>query len=313
MTVCGPVAVGDLGITSMHEHILFDSVREYRMEGLFNNVPLAIEELQRFRAAGGGTVVDLTNASLGRAPQALQHISQQTGLHIVLGCGLYRQQYFDQAWVDRVSTDELAGLIVRELTEGIGDTGVRPGIIGEIGCDQFPTAQEERSFRAAARAQLATGVTISTHAARWPVGLPQLDILQSEGVDPERVIIGHCDTVASTEWRGPQDVLAYHLELARRGAFVQFDTVRPTPAHELQLRVDYVCHLLEKGHGHQILLGSDVCKRPHLHAYGGGGYDFLLTGFVPRLLSAGVSQREIDMLVRANPRRALTGLPYAKE
>jgi phosphotriesterase-related protein len=307
MTVGGPVAPDELGVTLMHEHILLDMVREFRLVGLLNDVPLASDELMYFSNAGGRTVVDVTNASLGREPAALRTISERTGLHIVLGCGLYRQQYFDRDWVDRTSTDEIAAWIVRDLTEGINGTEVRAGIIGEIGCDEMMTAQEERSFRAAARAQLATGVAVSTHAARWPVGLPQLDLLESEGVDPQRVIIGHCDTVSSVSWEDPDDILFYHLELARRGAYVQFDTIRPTYEHEVKARIRYICHLLSEGHGAQILLGHDTARRPLLKTYGGGGYDYILTGFVPRLLEVGVSQKEITMMLVDNPRRALSG------
>lgn len=307
MTVLGPVAPDNLGVTLMHEHILLDMVREFRLIGLLNDVPLAADELMHFKDAGGGTVVDVTNASLGREPAALQTISERTGLHIVLGCGLYRQQYFDREWVDRTNTDDIAAWIVRDLTEGIDDTGIRAGIIGEVGCDEMITAQEERSFRAAARAQMATGVAISTHAARWPVGIPQLDLLESEGVDPQRVIIGHCDTVASNSWLKSDDILDYHLELARRGAYVQFDTIRPTYEHEIRARVRYVGHLLEEGHGTQILLGHDTARRPLLKAYGGGGYDYILTGFVPQLLEAGVSKEEVTMMLVDNPRRALSG------
>jgi phosphotriesterase-related protein len=102
-------------------------------------------------------VVDVTNASLGRHPRTLQALSEQVGLNIVLGAGLYRHQYFDTAWVDRTNTDTLAEWIVRDLTVGIGDTGIRAGIIGEIACDVWITAQEERVFRAAARAHKKTG------------------------------------------------------------------------------------------------------------------------------------------------------------
>lgn len=307
MTVRGPVPASELGRTIMHEHILLDMMREFRLEGLLNNVPLAVAELERFRAAGGRTVVDLTNASMGRAPEALRSISERTGLNIVLGCGLYRQPYFDREWVDRTSTDALAAWIARDITEGIDGTGVRAGIIGEVACDERPTAQEERSFRAAARAQRATGVSISTHAARWPVGLVQLDLLEEEGVDPGRVIIGHCDTVASVSWSSIDDALAYHEEIARRGAYVQFDTIRPGPAFELEARVRYVCNLLQKGHARRILVSHDIFRRPLLSAYGGGGYDFILTEFVPRLLAAGASQQELDTILVENPRRALTG------
>lgn len=306
-TVRGPIPAGQLGVTLTHEHIFIDLLREFRGDGLLNDPVLAARELGRFRQAGGTTVVDVTNASLGRHPRTLRAISEQVGIHVVLGAGLYRHQYFDAAWVDRAGTEALADWIVRDLTVGIDDTGIRAGIIGEIACDQWITAQEERVFRAAARAHRKTGVTITTHAARWPVGLAQLDLLAEEGVDLRRVIVGHCDTVNSAEWTSAGSVMEYHEALARRGAYVQFDTIRRGSEHDLERRVAYTCHLLRNGYGRQVLLSHDVCLRSHLRAHGGGGYDFLLTDFVPRLRSAGVSAEEVHLLTVENPRRALTG------
>jgi len=306
-TVCGPIAVEKLGVTLMHEHIFINLLREFRGDGLLNDATLAVRELSRFRQAGGATVVDVTNASLGRHPKTLQAISERSGVNIVLGSGLYRHQYFDAAWVDRTSTDALAEWIVRDLTIGIDDTGIRAGIIGEIACDEWITAQEERVFRAAARAHKKTGVTITTHAARWPIGLAQLDLLAEEGVDLRRVIIGHCDTVNSTEWTSSAQVMEYHEALARRGAYVQFDTIRRGHEHEMDIRLAYTRNLIEKGHAGQILLSHDVCQRSHLRAHGGGGYDFLLTDFLPRLQSLGVSAEVLGIITVDNPRRALGG------
>jgi predicted metal-dependent phosphotriesterase family hydrolase len=307
VTVRGPIPAGQLGVTLTHEHIFINLLREFRGDGLLNDGPLAARELTRFREAGGTTVVDVTNASLGRHPRTLQALSEQVGINIVLGAGLYRHQYFDAAWVDRMSTDAMAEWIVRDLTVGIADTGIRAGIIGEIACDEWITAQEERVFRAAARAHKKTGVTITTHAARWPIGLAQLDLLAEEGVDLRRVIVGHCDTVNSADWTGPADVMQYHEALARRGAYVQFDTIRKGPEHEIDIRLTYTRNLIQKGHADQILLSHDVCLRSHLRAHGGGGYDFLLTDFLPRLQSSGVSAETVRGITRDNPRRALTG------
>ncbi len=110
-----------------------------------------------------------------------------------MGTGWYRDPFLDRQYFETHSTDEIAADIVRDIEVGVADTGVRAGVIGEIACDRVITPAEERSFRAAARAHLRTGATISTHAARWPIGHAQLDILCQEGVDPGRVIIGHSE------------------------------------------------------------------------------------------------------------------------
>lgn len=296
-TVRGPIDAGELGITLPHEHIFIDLLREVRTDGLLNDPQLMAEELERFRMAGGRTVVDCTNVGLARDPLALRRMAVKTGLNIIMGSGHYREPYIDRAWMDRHSVDEVAGLIVRDIEEGADGTDVRAGIIGEIGCDRYITTAEERSFRAAARAHLRTGVTITTHAARWPVGLPQLELLRSEGVDCRRVIVGHCDLVPSTD---------YHEAIAAAGAFVQFDTIRGETEYDTERRIGYVLNMVRKGLIRHVLLSHDVCRRSHLAALGGCGYIYLLTSFLPRLREAGLSQEQIEQMTVENPRRALT-------
>ena len=191
MTVTGPVPISDLGFTLPHEHIFANQVREYRGNGLLNDEALAILEIEKLIGSGGRTLIDCTIDEVARDPLALQRVSKATGLNIVMGCGHYRDPYLDNNWFDKNAPDAIAEIIVRDLMEGVDDTGVRSGIIGEIGADKwYISAAEERSFRAAARAHHKTGITITTHAARWPVGLPQLDLLAEENVDPRRVISG---------------------------------------------------------------------------------------------------------------------------
>ncbi len=300
-TVRGPVAADALGMILPHEHIFINLLREYRANGLLDDPELMAAELARFAAAGGRTVVDCTTRELGRAPRRLAAMSERTGLHIVMGCGHYRNPYLDREAIDRLSVDALAQAIVDEVEHGVDGTGIRPGIIGEVGCDgPHIAAVEERTLRAAARAQIASGLTLTTHAARWPVGLPQLDLFAAEGVDPRRVVIGHCDMVPDP---------AYHLEIARRGAFVQFDTINGHVEHEIERRIRAVCALAAAGHLDQVLLSHDVCLASDLAASGSGGYGFIAAAFLPRLRAAGLSADDCRRLVEDNPRRALTGRP----
>lgn len=299
MTVLGPVPADELGITLPHEHLQCDLARVTgRREEQLSDIDLAVAEVKRFRTAGGATVVDVTNRHLGRDPVALQMISRATGLHIVMGCGWYREPFYDREVFEK-TTDQLADDIVAEVTRGVGDSGVRPGIIGEIGCDlHYVSPAEERSFRAAARAHQRTGLTITTHALRAPVGLAQLDLLTEERVDPSRVIVGHADTYPHPN---------YHDAVATRGAWVQFDTVRGVHEFEIEKRIRLVKEVIARGHLRRLLLSHDVCVPAHLRAYGGGGYDYLLTEFIPRLLGAGVAQEQIHTLTVENPRAALSG------
>lgn len=301
MTVRGPVPADALGVVLPHEHLFSDLLVEYRSAGLLDDEPLAVTELARYAAAGGGTLVDLTTTEIGRDPAALRRVSEATGVHVVMGCGHYREPYLDRAWFDRTPVQEIAAGLVAEIRDGVGPERVRPGIIGEIGCDLgHLSAVEERSFRAAARAHLETGLTISTHAARRPVGLAQLAVLEHEGVDPARVVVGHCDTVP---------LPAYHLELARRGCFVELDGFGSDGAYYEERALGYVERLADAGHLGQVLLSHDVFLPGHLHAHGGTGYDHLLVRVVPALRARGFTEAEVRSLLVDNPRRALTGLP----
>ena len=296
----GPVPAGELGVVLPHEHVFIDLVREYRGSGLLNDEHLARQELAALRAAGGGTLVDLTLDEIGRDPAALRRASEATGISIVMGCGHYRDPYLDRGWFDRTAVDAIADVLVRDITEGVRGTGIRAGIIGEIGSDRgYISAAEERSFRAAARAHRQTGLTISTHAARWPVGTAQLGLLAEEGVDPRRVIVGHTDSVP---------VPGYHLALVRQGCYVSFDSIGTGSRYDTERAVGYVLELVRAGFGEQILLSQDVCLRDHLQACGGCGYAYLLTGFLPMLTAAGLDPEQVRSFVTSNPRAALTGV-----
>jgi predicted metal-dependent phosphotriesterase family hydrolase len=323
MTVSGLIASDAMGITLPHEHVFCNILRENRETGLLNDEPLLVEEMAVFRAQGGSTLWDVSSYELTvgtvvepvlaamqsvatgtRGPtglEALRRVARATDLNIVVGTGHYRDPYLDKQWFDMSSPDAIAERMVGDIVDGFPGSDVRAGIIGEIGADRwYISAAEERSFRAAARAHGETGVTITTHAARWPVGLQQLDLLESEGVPPERVIIGHCDTVNQPE---------YHVELARRGAYVQFDTIRRN-VRGTQQRISLVDNMIRHGHIDRLLLSQDVCLTSHLQAGGGGGYGWILTDFVPRLRAdLKLGDEEIETIMVQNPRRALTGEP----
>lgn len=309
MTVRGPISAEGLGITAMHEHLLIDVFRVNRLSDyLVNDEEMAIEELLFFKEAGGRTLVDVTTPDLGRNPVALQRISAATGVHVVMGCGWYRQPFYSEA-IDRITVNAIADQIVRDITEGVDDTGVRAGIIGEIGSDKsYVSAQEERVFRAAARAQKRTGLTITTHTSFSPVGLQQLDILEEEGADLRRVVVGHCDTYLFRD---------YHEAILRRGAYVEFDGVGGSNDSRISAirggasvdpeakRVKHLVGLIRQGHTSQMVLSGNVGRKSYWHAYGGIGYDYCLREFLPKLREAGVSEEEIHTLIVENPRRIL--------
>ena len=307
-TVRGAIPPADLGFTLPHEHT---KVSLWHIQGrwdyweLIGEEPRILEELGAYTAAGGRALVDLTLDGIGRDLPRLARISEATKLHIIGGSGWYRTAYYPpEARIDHRTADDLADEIVREFTDGVpGPNGpVRPGIIGEIGTDKpWVTAQEERVFRAAARAAKRTGAAITTHAVQSDVGLAQLAILEDEGLDPARIVIGHCDSYPRIEhWR----------EIVRRGATVEADflgmSFTPLERAGEPKVIELLKQLIDEGFASQIMLSQDVCHDSQLLSYGGNGYTYLQKTFLPRLLAAGVDQQTIEQITVKNPARILT-------
>ena len=308
MTVKGPMSPGQLGLTSIHEHVFCDLTRDSPGAArILNNPDLAYRELMGFKEAGGTTIVDQTTGGLRghdnhiltvQHALAIREMAERTGLNIVLGAGWYREIYYEDR-LYRTKTNDIADELVRDIEVGIDGTEVRAGILGEIGAHfTWVSPVEERVFRAAARAHKQTGVTIATHAYLWSVGLDQLDILENEGVEPRRVIIGHCQSHPYHE---------YHAEIARRGAFVAFDRMGATDeyTHETDLRL--IKQMLDAGLARHVLLGHDVCTRPDYVVFGGKGYGYIPGQMREEMREIGVTDEQYDQMTVDNPRRALTG------
>ncbi|HEY7940931.1 MAG TPA: hypothetical protein VID25_03215 [Candidatus Limnocylindrales bacterium] len=305
-TVRGPVAPGEVGFTLPHEHtrcVLWHIPARWDYWQLTGEDEVIGPELARFRDAGGTCLVDVTLPAIGRDPRRLLRLSEATGLHVVMGCGWYRDAYYPAADdIDRRTVEELADRLVAEATDGVDGTGIRPGIIGEIGTDKpWLTAREERVHRAVARAARRTGLAITTHAVMSDVGLAQLRIFEEEGADPSRVVIGHADSYPD---------LAHYLALIGRGASIEFDFLGMSftaqeRAGEPRV-IALVLELLSRGHAGQLLFSQDVCHDGQLSSFGGHGYTYLQQTFLPRLAAAGVDAGTLQTITVDNPRRLLS-------
>lgn len=298
-TVLGEVSPADLGWTLPHEHLLSDIYVKFQphREYMLFDLDLACVELAKFGAAGGSTLVDVTTNDIGRAPLRLREIARRTGVNIVMGTGRYREPFYESALWEK-TTQAVAEEMIHEIERGTED-GIRAGIIGEIGVhERHVSPVEERVHRAAARAQVRTGVALTTHSIASTIGLAQLDIFEEEGVDLRRVVIGHSDTYPDPD---------YHRALIRRHAFVEFDTIRGVSEYETARQVRLITQLVDDGHITQILLSQDVCTTPHLTAYGGSGYAYLISTFTERLQQAGLAQEQLEQIFVLNPKRMLSG------
>jgi predicted metal-dependent phosphotriesterase family hydrolase len=305
MTVSGPIPPEKLGFTLPHEHTgisLWHIANRWDYWELIPDEDIIIEELRDYRRRGGGTLVDLTPPGVGRDPDRLRRFASASGVNIVMGTGWYREAYYPpEALIDRRSVDDLATEMVDELEHGVGASGIRPGIIGEIGTDKpWVSAREERVHRAAARAAKRTGMAITTHGVQSDVGLAQLRIFTEEGVDPARVVIGHADSYHN---------LDFYLSVIAAGANLQFDFLghRFNVEEALEPRlVETIVELLERGFADQLLLSQDVCHDRQLKANGGFGYVYLQQHFLPTLRTAAVGEGEIRQMTIDNPARILS-------
>ena len=337
MTVSGPIALGDLGITLMHEHIVLDAsswwhcpscakrmhlaeqklamniLGELRMDPFVNkdncsldDQALAVSELLQFKELGGMTVVDPTNVGIGRNPQALLEISQQTGLNIVMGAGFYLEASHPQRVKDIDST-AIAEEIIAEAEHGVADSNIRIGIIGEIGISADFTAAEEKVLRGAARAAVSTQLPLSVHLPGWERHAHRvLDVAEQEGCTPKQVVLCHMNPSYEDK--------TYQRELAQRGAFLEYDMIGMDFFYaDQQAQCPYdednakaIRALIDDGYIEQLLLSQDVFLKMMLTHYGGFGYGYILRHFVPRLKRHGVSDEQIKILLQDNPRRVFS-------
>ena len=297
MTVRGPVAPEDLGHTQMHEHIFTDlSWPRHRWLALpITDEVQMTEEVRLYREAGGGTLVDPTLEHIGRDPEKLRRVSESAGVHVVMGTGFYREPYYPE-FVNKWTTQRLADYMINEIENGVGGTGVRPGVIGEIGLDKaWVQGVEERVLRAAARAQVATGLPITTHTTMY-MAPAFLEIFQEEGAAADRVILGHLDGVLE------MDALE---QAAATGAYLEFDLIGLEWINTDKRRAEFLAELVRRGFQDRLLLAQDMPARPRLKTNGGHGYQHLIENFLPMLRAEGVGEEAIHAMTRSNPARVL--------
>ncbi|MFJ9625017.1 phosphotriesterase [Streptomyces sp. NPDC101181] len=302
-TVTGELATGAVrGPVLPHEHLVLDLDRAGDGAAVLHperHGTSVIGELNGLRERFGlSLVVELTCRGMGRDVRALARVSREAGVPVVAATGWYYEP-FHTPDVESADVDRLTALLVREIEEGVGTTGVRPGVLGEIGSHgDVPTPSETKVLRAAGRAAIATGLSLATHAQLGRGGLAQLDLLTGEGLPAGRICVGHQDLLADP---------GVHRELAERGAYVAFDTVGKESYQSDATRLRLLSALVEAGHGDRALLSCDISRHGYLRGEGGQGYGHLFEEFLPAFRAAGADEDLIDLLTRRNPLRFLTG------
>ena len=301
-TVLGPLDVSKLGFTLSHEHVCFIP------HEVFSDRTAAaarmVDKLKEAKAAGVDTIIDLTPSDAWRDVRFGQEVARRSGMQIVVCTGFrFAPESYKVQTVEQISES-----YIREIEQGIEDTGIKAGVIKVAAVAAAVTPAEEKGFRAAARASKATGVPIETHTdAGNRGGETQADVFEAEGVNPARVSLGHSDDTKDVN---------YLIGLAKRGYTVGIDHVfygatkpakrQPDYVKYLrqipwQQRAGYVKQLIDAGFGDKIFLSNDwELEREEISP---DGFLFNTRKTIPYLKQLGVSQREIHAITVDNPRR----------
>ncbi|HIH5775875.1 phosphotriesterase-related protein [Citrobacter werkmanii] len=281
------------GYTWVHEHLHIDlSGFKNNLDCRLDQYDLICQEMKDLRALGVSNIIEMTNRYMGRNPQFMLGLMRDTGINVMACTGYYQDAFFPEHVATR-SVEQLAQEMIDEIIIGIDGTELQAGIIAEIGSSEgVITPLEEKVFIAAARAHNETGRPISTHTSFSTMGLEQLTLLRTYGVDLSRVTVGHCDL---------KDNLDNILRMIDLGAYVQFDTIGKNSYYPDEKRIGMLHALRNRGLLNRVMLSMDITRRSHLKANGGNGYDYLLTTFIPQLRQSGFSQADVDTMLRDNP------------
>ena len=344
-TVTGDIPVEALGITLTHEHLFMDLRNQFTEPSdpdrrrhsrepvakahlallarnpyalvdnlVLDSVDTAVDELLRFRAAGGRSVVECTSRSLGRDPGKLREVADRTGLNVVAGAGYYTQDTHPPDMPTR-AVEAIADEIIADLTVGMDGTDARAGVIGEIGTSAELHPDERKNLLAAAIAQRAFPTAVHVHTYPWTrEATTAADVLIDAGVDPAKIVIDHLDVDIDQP---------YIEELLRRGVTAEFDCFAKEypldtsdeafaagPFATDAARIDVLIDLLDKGYATQLTIATDICFKTLLTAHGGRGYAYIVEGVVPMLEARGADRATIDTLLVGNPAR-LYAVPSA--
>ncbi|MBK7950280.1 MAG: phosphotriesterase-related protein [Deltaproteobacteria bacterium] len=317
-TASGTTTTAELGRTLMHEHLVIgypgaESHSTRPGPSRSEQVKICVDRIEKLKALGYSSLIDPCPSDLGRDPELAAKVGQATGFHIVIATGLYKQSeggfpywHFRSNFGPQVDT--MAELFIRELTEGIGSTGIRAGIIKVASGPGQITDYEKTILLAAAKASLATGAPITTHTDQGTMGDEQQRILTGAGVPASRIVIGHsCGT----------DDHAYHMGIARGGSYLGFDRFGIDALFPDAKRVASLVKLIRAGAGDRVVVSHDSvwCWKgepipfERMSALSADAFDptFFSRKIIPQLREAGIADEAIEALLVANPRRLFEG------
>jgi phosphotriesterase-related protein len=307
-TLTGDVPPTSLGRTLIHEHLSVDwgemlgrpKVLDFEYDAMADRM---VGKLQAASAAGIGAMVECTPIGCGRYLDLFKDVAKRSPVKIIGSTGFFHESWCPMHPIARVMDIEMmADLFSREITEGMGDTLIKAGMIKCATGEGRISEKEAQVLRAAARAHQATGCPIITHTTNG-MGLEQLDIFESEGVQPEEVIVSHIGF--------EKDPLDYSERMLRRGANISFDRIGMKAFFEDEHWVEIVGHALKKGYVRQTMISHDAAVSVYGLEIASGknvfdDYTYIPRIFLPKLQAeAGVTDEQISILLEENPQRVL--------
>ena len=279
------------GYTLMHEHMSIDLSPGDIGTGSFD---LLCKDLKEAYGYGVRNIVDMTNQSMGRAPGHVKRLMEETGMNIIMSTGHYLEKFIDPDIMDR-TPENIAEEAVRDLTQGIDGSDMKAGVIGEIAwCHEGPLEKELRSWEGMCIAAQRTGAIVSTHPSRGVQQIPQAEYLIAHGIAPERIVIGHIEFY-------PDDEAL--KKLLGMGVNIGLDMIGKKSGRGDEYRADTVRKIKEWGCLDQTVLSMDICRIEDLRSAGGYGYAYFFESFIPELKKRGITEEDIELMLRHNPER----------
>lgn len=300
ITTLGPFNDPELGMILPHEHVFVDlrtwDTPGYAQAEAEDVIRLMAPEIKRAQEVGVTTIVECSTVGVGRRADIDRAVSEATNFPLVIPTGIYREPWVPD-WAHAASEAELSDWMLGELQGEIEASGVQAGWIKLSAGDDGLTTCETKILRAAAIAGRQTNAVIGSHTIRGWIVREQLDIIEAMGYDAGRFIWIH--TQAEPEFE-------LHLEMARRGAWLEYDSIGNREWVSEETLLQNIQRLLEAGFGNRLLLSHD--RGWYDPALPGGGvpkpYTYLAEQFLPKLRKIGVDEAMIHQLTHLNPYRA---------
>ncbi|MFL2071613.1 phosphotriesterase [Marinilactibacillus psychrotolerans] len=282
------------GYTYAHEHTTIDLSSLKKVEDTnLNCFKQTIEEYKELYDKGVRNVIDVTVRGMKRNPEYVKKVAEASGINIVQSTGWYQDKFLP-VYIETSTVEELAAMMVKDITVGIDNSEVKASLIGEIGTSKNQMTDRERKvFEASVLAHKETGVPITTHTTLGTFGKEQVEFFKSKDIELNKVVIGHVDLTGDVE---------YVLSLLREGVYVEFDTIGKENYMPDQTRVEMLKKIIGEGFEDKIFLSMDITRRSHLKANGGLGYAYLLDTFVPLMRKNDISEPIIEKMLSHNPR-----------